>query len=92
MVCVRLAYHCSDKRLCMAQAAETSMDWYSGEPMLTEMFADPIVHAIMKSDGFDRRQVCAILLSAAQANTLTLPDQSDGVERRGLTGDGGDDR
>jgi len=68
------------------------MDWYSGEPMLTEMLADPIVHAIMESDGFDRRQVCEILLSAAQANALTLPGPSDGIERRGLTGDGGDDR
>jgi len=76
----------------MTHEAERSMDWYSSEPTLTEMLADPIVHAIMESDGFDRGQVRKILLNASRATDLTLLGRRNSIERRGMTGDGGDDR
>jgi hypothetical protein len=49
---------------------ERAMDWSGNEPKLAEILADPIVHAVMEADGFDRRRLCEILLKAAQATTL----------------------
>lgn len=46
---------------------ETIPDVWSTEPALTEMLADPIIHALMKADGFGRRDVCEILLKAVQS-------------------------
>jgi hypothetical protein len=40
---------------------------FSGEPELAEMLSDPIVEALMRADGWDRRSVCASLLSAKEA-------------------------
>lgn len=46
---------------------ENSTDLWSTEPALTEILADPIVHALMKADGFGRRDLCEILLQAVQS-------------------------
>jgi hypothetical protein len=40
---------------------------FSGEPELRDILSDPIVEALMRADGWDRRAVCAELLSAKAA-------------------------
>ncbi|HYB08911.1 MAG TPA: hypothetical protein VEJ16_04520 [Alphaproteobacteria bacterium] len=46
---------------------EVEMTMFEGEPNLSEMLSDPIVLAVMKSDGVDRACVGKLLKKAAQA-------------------------
>jgi hypothetical protein len=42
------------------------MDWLTSEPGLKEMLSDPVVVAMMKADGVDRRALEAALREVAR--------------------------
>jgi hypothetical protein len=46
------------------------MDWWHGEPTLTDALADPLVQAIMSSDRVDENAVLSLMHDVARLRAL----------------------